>query len=434
MRPRRSGAFGGRNPVANDPVVRKLQRGLLLVLLLACVGGIFFLLRFSVGHPQRTPDFIGFYAAGTLVRHGRGRDLYRLSLQRNIQRQLAPHGQFLPFDHAPFEALLFAPLSYLSYPHAFMVWSALNLALLALVFFLLRYTGYRFSGVSGLAWIAAWIVPVAEAVAVGQDSIFLALVFLVAFLALKRKRDFAAGLALGAGLYRFEILLPFAFVFLLRKRGRILSGFFLACATLFLVSLAVVGWTGIGDYLEVLRTVGRTGGSSANGVIVKMMPSLRAALVLLAGHKLPPTALFLIVLAGTILLLGWAAWRFSDIARPANLAFDLEFSLAVVAALLASYHLFAHELTPLIPAIFVMIGYEEEARLRNRPSVLRTASLLLLCFLMFPGAGYTIERISALFFLLLGLGVWISLELRALRRFAAHAGVETSPARSSSLS
>jgi hypothetical protein len=394
---------------------------LLFALLFVCVAGIFFLLRSSVGHPQRTPDFAGFYMAGTILRHGHGRDLYHLALQEKIQRQLAPHGQFLYFDHLPLEAVLFEPLSYLSLTQAFMVWSALNLALLALVFFLLRYTGCRLSGEGWLAWIAAWFVPVAEAIAVGQDSIFLALVFLGAFLALKKKRDFLAGLALGAGLYRFEILLPFAFIFLLRKRSKVLSGFFLACGVWFLGSLAVVGWGGLRDYWGVILTVGRTQGSLVNGVIVKMMPSLRAALVAFLGGKLPALGLFLMVLAGTVVLLGWAAWKFTSIAVPADRAFDLQFSLAVVAALLASYHLFAHELTPLIPIALLILSYESERRRERRLSLAKSTVLLLLCFLMFPAAGVTVHGVNALFFLLLALAVWLSLEISALRRSAVFA-------------
>lgn len=401
--------------MASVSLLKKPKHWLLLALLAIAVAGIFFLLRSAVGNPKRTPDFVGFYAAGTILRHGAARNLYNLPLQRKIQRQLAPHGQFLSFDHAPFEAVLFEPFTYLSLTQAFMLWSALNLLLLALVFFLLRYTGSRLSAESWLAWVAAWFVPVAEAVAVGQDSIFLALVFLAAFLALKKRRDFVAGLALGAGLYRFEILLPFAFIFLLRKRSKLLTGFFAACAAWFLGSLAVVGLSGLRDYLEVLLIVGRTSGSNTNGVIVRMMPSLRAALVAFLGGKLPALGLFLIVLVGTVLLLGWAAWKFTSVANPADRVFDLQFSLAVVAALLASYHLFAHELTPLIPVAFLVLGYENQARRERRLSVAKSTSLLLLCFLMFPAAGITIHGVSALFFVLVGLAVWLSLEIAALR-------------------
>jgi hypothetical protein len=393
---------------------------LLLALLALILAGVFiFLLDYAVGNPKRTPDFVILYTAGTILRQQPANDLYDITLQRKIQRQLNPHGQFLPFDHAPFEALFFEPLSYLSLTPAFMVWSVLNLALLGGVFCLLPYTGYRLRGESLFAWGAVWFLPVAEAIAVGQDSIFLAMVFLLAFLALKKKRDFAAGLALGAGFYRFEIVLPFVFILLLKKRGKALSGFFSACVASLLVSLAVVGWNGLRNYAGVLLAVGRTEGSHANGVFLSMMPSLRAALVTFADSKVPPHVLFLAVLAASVLLLGWAAWQFTSVSRPEENAFDLQFSLAVIAALLASYHIYAHELTPLIPVAFVVLGYERKASRAGSLSVAKSATLLLLCLLMLPGGGLTVHGVSLLFFVLLGLCVWLSVEIRSLRRYGA---------------
>ncbi|MDE3136673.1 MAG: DUF2029 domain-containing protein [Acidobacteriota bacterium] len=410
-------------------MLRKPKYWLLLILLAITIAGVFYLLRSAVGSPQRTPDFISFYTAATILRQPSGsQNLYNLALQQNIQRQLAPHGQFLPFFHTPLEAVLFEPFASLSLTQAFMLWSALNLALLAVIFYLLWQTGYRLGTESYLAWIAVWFVPVAEAMAVGQDSIFLALVFLATFLALKKRHDVLAGLALGAGLYRFEIILPFAFIFLLRARRKMLSGFFAACAIWFLGSLAVVGWSGLRDYVAVLFVMGRTSGSGANGVIVRMMPSLRAALVMLLGGKLPAFELFLIVLAGSVFLLGWAAWKFARVALPEDRAFDLQFSLAVIAALLASYHLFTHELTPLIPVAFIVLAYERQARSDGRLSVAKSVSLLLLCFLMFLGVGLTIHGVSLVFFILLGLAIWLSLEITAIEKSATAAKRVAEPA------
>ena len=284
---------------------------------------------------------------------------------------------------------------------------------------MIRRTGYSLEGENYLAWVAAWFLPVAEAIAVGQDSIFLALVFLMAFLALKKKHDFVAGLALGAGLYRFEVILPFLFIFLLRKRGKVLAGFFSASAVAFLASLAVVGWGGLRDYVGVLLAVGRTGGSQANGVFLSLMPSFRAALVVLLGGKLPALALFLVVLAGSLFLVGWAAWQFTSLSRPQDRSFDLQFSLAAVAPLLASSHLYAHELTPLILVAFVVLAYESQARREDRMSVAKSTSLLLLCFSMVFGGAAKIHGVNVLFFVLLGLWIWLSLEISALRRPAA---------------
>lgn len=300
-----------------------------------------------------------------------------------------------------------------------MLWSVLNLAMLSLVFFLLRHTGYSLKGEGFIAWIAVWLLPVVEAVAIGQDTIFLALIFLLAFLALKKKHDLLAGLTLGAGLYRFEIILPFMFVFLLRKRKKVLFGFFVASVACMLTSVLLVGWSGLHEYYDLLLSVGRARGNLADGVLVRMMPSLRAALVMLMGGRLPPFELFVAVLVASVLLLGWAAWQFSSVSRPEESAFDLQFSLAVIAALMASYHIYTHELTPLIPVAFIVLGYERQASRAGRQGVMKSATLLLLCLLMLPGGGLTVHGVSLLFFVLLGLCVWLSVEIRSLRRYSA---------------
>jgi hypothetical protein len=166
-------------------------------------------------------------------------------------------------------------------------------------------------------------------------------------------------------------------------------------------------------------TVGRTGGSEVNGVFLSLTPSLRGALVILLGGMIPALEVFLIVAAGSLILVGWSAWRFTSLSQPEDPAFDLQFCLAAIAALLASYHLYAHELTPLILVAFIALGYERKARRDGRMSVVKSASLLLLCFLMALGAGLRIHGVSLLFFILLGLGIWLSLEISALRKFAA---------------
>ena len=88
------------------------------------------------------PDFTIFYAAGTMVRSGMAGSLYDERAEFQTQRQFAPevstrHGA-LPYNHPPFEALLFVPLSFLAYLPAYLAWDAVNLGLLVLALLLLR--------------------------------------------------------------------------------------------------------------------------------------------------------------------------------------------------------------------------------------------------------------------------------------------------------
>src|SRR5579862_2099349 len=88
------------------------------------------------------PDFSIFYTAGTIVRQGFATRLYDTGLQFQIQKQFASQVFIrqgpLPYNHPPFEALVFAPLTRLSYPAAYVIWDGLNLLILASLPFLLR--------------------------------------------------------------------------------------------------------------------------------------------------------------------------------------------------------------------------------------------------------------------------------------------------------
>ena len=351
-----------------------------------------------------------------MVRRGLGRRLYDPDVQQRVEREFLPEGEFFPLDHPPFEAWLCVPFSFFSYRRAFVVWSVLSLIVLTLTLFLVRYTGYKMDATNRVAWIAAWLIPVVQAFAVGQDSVLLALIFLAGFLALKRRRDFLAGLVFGAGLYRFEIILPFVFIFVLRFRRKVLGGFFCAGAACFLASLALVRWGGLRDYLHVLLEVGRTGGSRTNGVFLSSMLSLRAAVAAFLGAKLPELDVFLIVLVATVLMLGYAAWKFSSISQPEGRDFDLQFCLAVVVALLASYHLYVHELTPLLLVAFLALAYEHDAQGRRSMTVWKSISLLCLSFAMIFSPGVSVHRVNLTFFVVVGMAVWFSLEISALRR------------------
>lgn len=390
--------IGGR---LHRALVTRLLPGVLTVGALAC---LFFMLQFVVTRSGASLDFIGPYTAARIVHQGSARRLYDLHLQRELESQFVPGGRFLPFDHPPFEAWLYLPLARLPYSQAYLIWAAFNLLVLAGVFYFLRFTGFQMDSDSRLVWLATCFPLVTGALVLGQDSLLLVPVFLFAFLMLKRRQDVIAGLALGSGLFRFEILLPFALIFLLRRRWKVLAGFSVMALAALLVSVPLVGWSGLVGYGKVLVNVGRVTGSAANGVNVATMPTLRGALAAFSGGAISPTWLFALAMAGSLLLLVWAASVFRHVAKAESPAFDLEFSFAVIAALLASYHVFAHELTPLIVIAFLIL-HSESVRHRNLRLLERRGAALLLLFVlvMVVGGAVGFRDYSVLFVVLAGM-------------------------------
>src|SRR6202166_3805707 len=88
------------------------------------------------------PDFSSFYTAGTVLREGHGYELYDDRVQEAVQQSFSPiglqkRGSILPFNHPPFEALVFIPFARLPYIGAYLVWLGINLGLTFAVLFLL---------------------------------------------------------------------------------------------------------------------------------------------------------------------------------------------------------------------------------------------------------------------------------------------------------
>jgi hypothetical protein len=92
-------------------------------------GWMFFSLRREI--VTGYPDFTIFYTAGKCILQGHARQLYDLETQFAIQREFASavkqRENALPFNHPPFEALLFAPLARLPYVAAYLVWAVFGL-------------------------------------------------------------------------------------------------------------------------------------------------------------------------------------------------------------------------------------------------------------------------------------------------------------------
>src|SRR5271165_2050682 len=176
------------------------------------------------------PDFSIFYTAGLILRRGEGKRLYDNYLQLQTQRGFAAAAQAregpLPYNHPPFEAIPYVPLTYLPYLRAYELCALLNLLLLAgIAFFMRPYVPEVcavFSWVPFLAGLAFF--PVAYAIMQGQDSILLLGLYCLAYAALRRGRDLQAGIWLGLGLFKFHLVLPFVVTLLLRRRLRATLG------------------------------------------------------------------------------------------------------------------------------------------------------------------------------------------------------------------
>src|SRR5262249_24351038 len=150
--------------------------------------------------------------------------------------------------------LLFAAISVVSYGNAYLVFMGMNLVLLAISWWLMR------PWVRDLEQLWSWFpallffsfYPVSAALLQGQDSIlFLALIAGSLVLA-SRRRDLAAGMVLGLGLFKFQIVIPMAILFVLWRRWRFSIGFLVSASALSAVSIGIVGASQSVEYFQLL--------------------------------------------------------------------------------------------------------------------------------------------------------------------------------------
>src|SRR5437016_3560262 len=109
---------GEETAVAREAQIpERIVRGLAVLFVLTLLVG------FVVSSlPQRINDldFSEYYSAGQIIRQGLGRQLYDLKVQLDFQLRIAKPHVF--YNHPPFEALLFAPFTFLSYRAAYISW------------------------------------------------------------------------------------------------------------------------------------------------------------------------------------------------------------------------------------------------------------------------------------------------------------------------
>jgi len=293
------------------------------------------------------PDFTSSYTAGKSIIQGRSRQLYDLETQFAIQHEFASEVKNrenpLPFNHPPFEALLFAPLALLPYVTAYIVWAVLNISLILGFWHLLRPRLPALHALLPALPLLAMFAffPVAMALMQGQDSILLLFFYGLAFLGLAKGRAFVAGLCLGLALFKFQLVLPFVLVLVLKRQWKAAAGFATTAFVLLWVSVAVVGWSGVIAYPEFLLRLTRSG--ARVGIDPRDMPNLRGLVAGSLHWAGLPAALLIIVLSVALLALVSHWWRMQS-----RHQFVLGFSLCLTITIITSYHLQVHDLSLLI--------------------------------------------------------------------------------------
>lgn len=322
-----------------------------------CLHALFFIdlwPRIKRGYP----DFVVYYTAATILRNGLGHQLYVLHVQSEVQKrftgELPSRPGPLPYIHPPAEALIFVPLTGLSFLHAYLLWGLLNIAILFGVAWLLR------SDVSWLRLIPPWefvlgslaFFPVFEGLLQGQDSILQLLFCVLGWQALKKRADLLAGCWFALGAFKFQFMLPIVLLIVIWKRRRVLMGFAEVSAVLALISVGLIGWRGLLSYPAFVLQIANT--PSLGGVPPDFLPNLHGLVMGWPFHLTGAVGTAAIILSsvGLFIFVAGKGRRWSDLGNS-----TLHLSLAIAAADLIGWQTNVHDFSLLVLPLILIVDY-----------------------------------------------------------------------------
>ncbi len=298
-----------------------------------------------------------------MLLEGQGAQLYDADVQRQFQARYAGRVGTL-YIHPPFETLAYSIVAWLPLKQAYLLWCLLSFALLACAMHTLARAAP--SGWDGRLLLAASVtfVPVLLCFLQGQDSILLLLTLTLSFAALRSGRGSAAGCWLALGLFKFQLVIPLALVFAVRKgRGRFLLGFALVALGLAALCAGISGWRVFLLYPKFLLHLQE---QPFAGVMPSAMANFRGLVFVGFGSNRSPFAIAsLTVLCSVACVMTLWAWRNTVVSEgsgtnrglnsTAQPGFDLAVSASLLFALLVSYHLNPHDLTLLLLPMVLLL-------------------------------------------------------------------------------
>lgn len=351
------------------PVPPAYRRILIVLLVSGCAINAYLfepmqLSRLAKGYA----DFTIFYSAADIVRSGQGKHLYDERVQYLAQRAAAPDVSIrkmaLPYNHPPFEALVFLPLSHLPYLPAYLAWAAMNVGFLFFAITRLRQ-GTQPRGSTLWMFVAALIFfPVFITLFQGQDMLLFLLIVSVSYASIKRDRDVLAGCILGLGLFRPELALPMGLLITLDRGKRFAAGFLASATSVIMISAAIVGTESLLAYPAYVLHLEKVHGYGS--IVPADMPNLRGLISLFVHNQ---TVALISVAAASAAVLAVSAWKIRSPVIASNT--EQLFCIAALCSLLISFHGLKHDLALLvIPIVFTFGGWNDEQNSRSRALLL----------------------------------------------------------------
>ncbi|HEV2401074.1 MAG TPA: glycosyltransferase family 87 protein [Candidatus Sulfotelmatobacter sp.] len=345
-------------------------------------------------------DFLHFYTLGIVANEHHGASLYDISAQSALVAQRVPQAsgiRYLPL-YPPQVSIIFVPFSHLWYGTALGLWWTFSAGLYAACCFIVWRLCPNLKRYGGTVAILATGFPAFfHLIAWGQTSALALGCFTIFFLFVRQKRKFLAGLALGCLVFKPQLGLAAAIVFLACGEWEIIFGTIVAAVA---ELAAGVLYYGIQPLRVWLRTLWH---------VREMAPWLEPRLyqthcLRTFWAMLVPWSSLSLALYGFsgVIVVGWTVWVWRH-----SREFEPRLALLLLATVLISPHLTVYDLVILAPAFLLLADWLlVNPRRASRGLIGTMLYLLYLLPLVGPLSYWTHVQLSVIAMVVLCYLIW----------------------------
>ncbi len=326
---------------------------------LAAVAGLYLALvfyrAFSSLFIDIGRDYLSYWSVGVLAKTQGWEQAYNLDRLGEIELESTPQGELYlkagtvyvptPAPYLPVFLLPFLILAAFPPLPGFLVWSLVKI--IGLWLYLLFFT--KSLSLPRPKWVLVFLsYPFFVDLFWGQYS-FVLLVIVGEFIrCLAREKERQAGLWLGFIWMKpplFLLLLPLT---VLKRQWRVLEGWFLSTALVWMVSALIAGRKGLGALLQLWQVSSR--GLQSMGILGMM--NLRALGLNLFGERYGP--IFVFSLGGVFLLLVVWHWLSADVRKIEGISYYWLILAALTATFVITWHAHIHNLLAIYPLLLLL--------------------------------------------------------------------------------
>jgi len=342
------------------------------------VGFIGFIVVVFLGvHQHLEPqfDFGVFYFAGHMITDGARHDLYSFAAQNLYQIRFHRPPDTL-FRNPPIALIPILPLTLLPAPAAFVVWTAISIMLLVVSLKILeKETDLHFGNWPIL--LGLLFVPVLDSLLHGQFTLFIVFVYVLTYSQWKKGNFALGGAILALAEMKFQLVLGFVAILLLKRKWRELAGFTGMSTLLVAISVGMTGLRSLETYPHFVLH------SDPPLSELSHMANWQGLLSLVGKND----SIWVVLLSvGTVI---WAARAWTSL--------DRGFCAAVLASMLVSYHLTPQDVSLAIVPFYLSVNAGALPRARvSLFAVIGVGLLMLVVFVQIPMASVSLVLIFAL--------------------------------------